>query len=140
MIKWTSDFETGSATLDEQHQLLIDHINLLENSLHITNPTREQAEFAMHLVDYLEAYADIHFKDEEDCMASCRCPAQDQNRKEHELFRGFVSNYRQLSKARGFTINLLRNLHASIESWIKTHILKIDTQLKPCIAKQASRG
>src|ERR1017187_8832912 len=72
MILWTKQFETGSAKLDQQHRLLIDNINLLEEQLHITNPGREELEFAVHLVDYLEAYANIHFKGEEKCMESYR--------------------------------------------------------------------
>jgi hemerythrin len=30
-------------------------------------------------------------------------------------------------------VELLRNLHEHMSSWIEQHILKIDTQLKPCV-------
>jgi hemerythrin len=33
-------------------------------------------------------------------------------------------------------VELLRNLHEVIRTWIREHILKIDTQLKPCIQTQ----
>jgi hemerythrin len=59
MIIWTKAFEAGSAKLDQQHKVLIDNINLLEEQLQTPNPTREDAESAVHLVDYLEAYANI---------------------------------------------------------------------------------
>jgi hemerythrin-like metal-binding protein len=136
MINWTTEFETGSATLDQQHRLLIENINLLEEQLHTTNPTPEQAEFRVHLLDYLEAYANIHFKCEEQCMESSRCPAHAENQREHERFRGFIHHYKRLCEIEGFRIELLRNLHEVIRTWISEHILKIDTQIKPYIQEQ----
>jgi hemerythrin len=133
MLIWTKDFETGYPQLDRQHRLLIDHINLLAEQLHTTNPTPEELEFAIHLVDYLEAYANIHFKTEEHCMEIHRCPAHAQNRQEHEHFRGFIRDYKRLCELQGFNPQLLRNLHNVMSSWIREHILKIDTQLKPCV-------
>jgi hemerythrin len=135
MIMWTTDFETGSPKLDQQHRLLIDHINLLEEQLQSTNPTNEEVAFAIHLVDYLEAYANIHFKTEEDCMEAYRCPAHEKNRQEHGQFRGFIRDYKRLCDIQGFNLELLRNLHNAMGAWIREHILKIDTQLKPCIHK-----
>jgi hemerythrin-like metal-binding protein len=140
MILWTKQFETGSAKLDQQHRLLIDNINLLEEQLQNPNPTREEAEFAVHLVDYLEAYANIHFKGEEKCMESYRCPAHAENQQEHERFRGFIRNYKRLCEIEGFKVELLKNLHEVIRSWIKEHILKIDTQLRPCIPPSMRNG
>ncbi|MGP8201396.1 MAG: bacteriohemerythrin [Limisphaerales bacterium] len=111
MISWTEKFETGFANLDQQHRVLIEHINLLEEQLEHTNPTSAEAEFAVHLVDYLEAYAKVHFQCEEKCMESHRCPAHAQNQQEHERFRGFIRNYKRLCEIEGFKVELLRNLH-----------------------------
>ena len=133
MILWTKELETGSARLDQQHQLLIDNINLLEEQLQAPNRTQQEAESAVRLVDYLEAYANVHFKDEEQCMERYRCPAHAQNQQAHERFRGFIHNYRRLCEVEGFKVELLRNLHEVLRLWTEEHILKIDTQLKPCI-------
>lgn len=133
MILWTKEFSTGSAKLDQQHRMLIDNINLLDEQLHTTNPSREELEFTVHLVDYLEAYANIHFKGEEKCMESYRCPAHAHNQQEHERFRGFIRDYKRLCEAEGFRVELLRNLHEVMRSWIVEHILKVDTQLRSCI-------
>ena len=140
MILWTKQFETGSAKLDQQHRLLIDNINLLEEQLNITNPTMAELDFWVHLVDYLEAYANIHFRAEEKCMESHRCPAHAVNQQEHERFRGFIRNYKKLCELEGFKVELLRNLHEVIRSWIKEHILKIDIQLRPCIPPSLRSG
>lgn len=133
MIIWTKEFETGFATLDQQHRTLFEKINLLETLLHTTNPTREELEFVFKLVDYLEAYADFHFKAEENCMEGHNCPVHGQNQEAHEEFRGFIREYKRLCEVRGFKVELLRDLHAAMCSWIQDHILRIDTRLKPCI-------
>jgi len=140
MILWTEQFETGSEQLDQQHRMLIDHINLLEVQLQNPSPNREERAFAVHLVDYLEAYANVHFKDEEKCMESHRCAAHAQNRREHERFRGFIHNYKTLCELEGFKLDLLKNLHELIRTWIQDHILKVDTQLRRCIPPFSQSG
>ena len=136
MIILTKEFETGSAKLDQQHQLLIDNTNLLEELLDTAAPGGQEAKFAAFLVDYLEAYANIHFKGEEQCMESYRCPVHALNQQEHQRFRGFIHDYKRRCEVEGFRVELLRNLHEVIRTWISEHILKIDTQLNPCIQKQ----
>jgi hemerythrin len=135
MIFWKKEFETGFEKLDQQHRVLIDNINLLEDLLHTTNPTPKEAKFIIKLVDYLEGYADFHFQGEEQCMESYQCPAHAENQREHERFRGFIQDYKRLCEHQGFKVELLRNLHQVMISWITEHILKIDTRLKPCIKK-----
>ena len=136
MIEWTKEFETGSAKLDQQHRLLIDNINLLKDLVDTPDFSRLEAAFAVVLVNYLEAYADIHFKGEEQCMEAYRCPVHEINQRQHHRFRGFIHNYKRLCEKEGFKVQLLRNLHEAMREWIVEHILKIDTQLKPCIQKQ----
>ena len=140
MIIWTKQFETGSVKLDLQHRLLIDNINLLGEELQNTDPTGEEAQHAARLLEYLEAYANIHFNFEERCMESYRCPAHAKNQQEHERFRGFIRDYKRLCELEGFRVELLRSLHGAIRTWIQEHILKVDTQLRPCIASSKRGG
>jgi hemerythrin len=84
-------------------------------------------------VDYLGAYADIHFKGEEKCMESYQCPAHAENQLAHEQFREFIRNYKTQCELKGFNLDQLRNLHDTMQTWIREHILKIDTRLRPCI-------
>lgn len=136
MIIWTNEFETGSAKLDQQHRLLIDNINLLKDLLDTPDLGRQEAEFSVFLVDYLEAYANIHFKGEDGCMVAYRCPVHAINQQEHQRFRGFIRDYKRRCEREGFSVELLRQLHQVMRTWITEHILKVDTQLKPCIQMQ----
>lgn len=135
MIVWSDQFETGFEKINQQHRTLIDNINLLEELLYTTNPTLGEVKFMVSLVDYLEGYADIHFKGEEKCMESHRCPNHADNQKEHERFRGFIRDYKKLCELQGFKVELLKNLHEVMSKWITEHILRIDTQLKTCALK-----
>ena len=129
-IVWTKQFETGSEKLDLQHRMLITNINHLEELLNTTNPTKDEVEFQVLVVDFLENYADTRFKLEEECMERHRCPAHAENRQAHEHFRGVFRQYRQQCAAEGYRVELLRTLHETCRSWIRNHILKIDTQLR----------
>ena len=62
MILWDKQMETGSRTIDEQHRMLINNLNHLECMLNATNPTREECEFLIQLVNFLESYAEKHFR------------------------------------------------------------------------------
>jgi hemerythrin len=136
MIKWTKKFETGSAKLDQQHRLLIDNINLLKDLLDTPSLSKQEEEFSVFLVDYLGAYANLHFTGEERCMEAYRCPVHALNQQEHQRFREYIQDYRRRRESEGFKVELLRNLHRFMRAWIVEHILKIDTQLKPCIKRQ----
>ena len=131
MVIWTENFTTGSSQLDQQHRMLIDHINRLEEMLTITNPTREECEFMIELVDFLEDYAETHFKQEEQCMERFRCPSHQQNKVAHGRFLKFFRDFKEHYKAEGFRREILLNLHSTVSRWIEEHILHLDTQLKP---------
>jgi len=133
MVEWTEQFATGLDMLDQQHRMLIANINHLETLLTSLNPTREEAEFLVHLVDFLRAYAQSHFRFEEDCMEKYRCPAHAENKLAHEQFLKFFNEFEQRSRGQGFRPDLLRGLHKKLSAWIHDHILRVDTRLRSCI-------
>jgi len=133
MVQWTEQFATGSSRLDEQHRMLINNINHLEAMLASTNPTREEGEFLIHLVNFLEKYAATHFQFEEHCMEKYRCPAHARNKQAHEQFKKFFNEFKAHSQSKGFRPDLLQGLHKKLNLWIQEHILQVDAQLRPCI-------
>jgi len=133
MVQWTDKFTTGSDRLDQQHQVLIGKINQLEEMLSITHPARKDYEAMIAVVDFLESYADAHFKNEEKCMEAFRCPAHAENKQAHADFISFFANFKEHNRAKGFPREIVVNLHAVASRWIEQHILRVDTQLKTCI-------
>ena len=133
MIEWNEQFKTGSDTIDQQHQMLIHAINRLEALLAETNPNRENFEFLIGLAGYLESYTQKHFQFEEDCMERHRCPAHAANREAHKKFIAFVQQFKEDVRRKGIRPEVLRALHETMSRWIEEHILRVDTQLRPCL-------
>lgn len=133
MVLWTEQFATGVDRIDQQHRTLINNINHLESMLTDTNPSRAECEFLIHLVDFLESYADTHFQFEEHCMHRYRCPVHARNRQAHECFLNFLQEFKERCKKEGFRLDVLRKLHETLSGWIQEHILQVDTQLKPSL-------
>lgn len=133
MLAWNEDYATGLDSIDKQHHMLIDHINRLEEMLAITKPTPAEIAFASSLVQFLELYANTHFKYEEGCMVRYRCPAHAENQAAHAEFLTFFGRFKEHYQAEGYSAEAFRELHHTISSWITGHILRIDTRLKACV-------
>jgi hemerythrin len=133
MVNWTERFATGSKVIDQQHRMLINNLNHLESMLTGTNPTREEGEFLIHLIDFLESYAITHFEFEEQCMERYRCPAHAQNKQAHQQFLTLISQFKERCNQEGLRPEILRSLHHTLSSWIEDHIPHVDAQLRRCI-------
>ena len=139
MLQWTEKFETGDGVIDSQHKTLIGYINRLEVICHTTNFDRQEAEFLLNLVDFVEIYTLAHFQHEEGCMARHRCPVHQQNKNAHEAFLEFFRSFKRRFEIEGCRPDVLHQLHQQCCDWIRQHILLIDLQLKPCL-KQPLAG
>ena len=133
MIIWNEQFKTGSETIDQQHQMLIQNINHLGCLLTETNPSRETCAFLVNLVEFLESYTRQHFRYEEGCMEQHRCPAHAANKQAHEEFLAFFKQFREDTRRKGIQPSAIRTLHQTISQWVEEHILRVDMQLKPCL-------
>lgn len=133
MIEWTEQFRTGSDALDQQHQMLIHNINHLECLLSETNPNREAYDFLIHLINYLESYTEKHFQFEEECMERYRCPIHEKNKQAHKAFMLYFQQFKEDVRRKGIRPEALRALHQTMSRWIEEHILRVDTQIRPCL-------
>lgn len=139
MLRWSEQFETGHTLIDTQHKTLVSYINRLEGMSVITNPTRQDVEFILKLLNFIETYMDVHFKLEEDCMEKYRCPAHQENKEAHQKFLTFFQEFKRRFETEGVRQQVLISLHESCSSWIRQHIMRIDVRLKPCLGGGSSR-
>lgn len=135
MLLWSEQFETGHPLIDTQHKLLISYINRLGGIAKNTNPDRQEAEFIIRFIGFMEVYIDVHFKCEEDCMDSYQCPVRGENKEAHREFLIFFRQFKLRFEAEGFRPEVLSELHESCRTWIQNHIMQIDVQLKPCLSQ-----
>jgi hemerythrin len=135
MLRWSEQFETGHSLIDTQHKMLISYINRLSGIARNTNPSRREAEFVLQLIGFMETYIDVHFKQEEACMDSYRCPAHQENQLAHRDFLIFFRKFKVRFETEGIRPDVLLELHHSCSHWIEAHIMQIDVRLKPCIGQ-----
>jgi hemerythrin len=135
MLLWNEQFATGSPVIDEQHRQLIRHLNRFEGLLVETNPTPENLAAIIQFLDFLEDYVESHFRYEEGCMESHRCPAHQKNLQAHQNFREMFQRFKARAQKEGFRTIMLAELNQTINAWVQDHILRVDTQLKPCLSQ-----
>ncbi len=138
MLTWTEQFATGSPMIDGQHRDLIRHCNEFERLLDHTNPSLQDVAVIIDFLSFLEDYVDGHFRYEEQCMESYRCPAHQKNLEAHAYFKQLFQQHKDHARKAGFRLELLVELNRVIHAWIQDHILHVDTGLKPCLASRAA--
>jgi hemerythrin len=136
MLIWTEKFATGQPTIDEQHRLLIMYVNRLEALLVESESRSEDRRFMNDFVTFIENYIESHFRYEEQCMESYRCPAHQKNCQAHDQFRQMFRRFRERFNNEGARMELIMELNQTINAWIEGHILAVDTTLRPCLAKK----
>jgi hemerythrin-like metal-binding protein len=127
---WNSRFETGIASVDEQHQRLVEIINLIGNALIAGNASEEAiGKIFTELADY----AAFHFADEERLMAETGVSAAhvEQHRQHH---RQFVEQLTGMWKSRADLVSPAEVLHGFLSSWLTFHILEEDQSMARQIA------
>lgn len=134
MLQWNENFRTGHPQIDSEHQMLIGFVNRLEETARITNPTRPEIELILSLVDSVQAYTVVHFQHEETCMAQHQCPAFAENKSAHAEFLQQFQHFKERFRTEGCRPGVVQDLHDLCSIWVQQHILKIDTQLKRCLA------
>ena len=132
MLRWKEQFETGHTVVDAQHRMLVTYLNRLERMSQNTNPSPEEVVLFFRFTDFLEGYVITHFKEEEECMHRFRCPAHQQNQAAHGKFLKFFRDFNRRLELEGYRPEIIKELFDACAAWIQEHILRVDTQLKPC--------
>lgn len=128
---WNPRFETGIASVDEQHHRLVDIVNRLGEVL-IDGAYREES--IAKVFAELAEYAAFHFADEERLMAEARiAPAHAELHRQHH--RQFVDQLTGMWKNRSGLGDPAKVLHGFLASWLTFHILEEDHSMARQIAR-----
>ncbi len=130
-IDWNEAYSVGVAEIDDQHQELIRRVNQLYASI---AAGQGRAEIGATLT-FLGDYATWHFASEEACMAEHHCPIAEVNQKAHTQFVSLFGSLQRRFEHEGPTESLATELQLQISGWIVNHILRVDTQMRPCVAR-----
>ncbi|MBI2409037.1 MAG: hemerythrin family protein [Gemmatimonadetes bacterium] len=127
--EWTEAMATGVAELDEEHRILISWINRLSDA----NESGDFESEVKRILAFLAVYAAKHFTHEERCFNETRCPFAAANKQAHDGFVALIDRTRAECEEHGVTLNRALELHHGLGSWLQSHILRLDTTLKPCV-------
>jgi hemerythrin-like metal-binding protein len=122
VFRWTGTYKVNVGVLDQQHQELFDTVNELERALRVG----EGNSVVDELLDKLMTYAGLHFTAEESLMERHKFPGLSTHRVLHEMFRKRMMTFLEKHRAAkpGVSVELLLFL----QTWLKTHVLKMDKQ------------
>jgi len=132
LIRWSEKYNTGVAEIDEQHKEIIAQLNRLHDAV----VSGLGKDVITDILEFAGEYAAKHFSFEENCMNKYRCPAARENQLAHEAFIKRFEEIRKLLDEQDVDSKVVLDVYKELRDWIKTHIMKIDTNLKTCVSKQ----
>jgi hemerythrin len=121
-IKWTDDLSVGVGLIDDQHKMLIQHLNNLSQAVEQNLGPVKITE----TLDFLTEYTDFHFSTEERHMASNGYPGLDVHRTKHEEFKTTLNNLVEDYNEEGATNPLAVSIDTLLVNWLFEHIKGVD--------------
>ena len=128
MITWNASLETGNTVVDNDHKVLIKHINLLGDALKAGTAKDQLAT----MIAFLNKYTREHFAREEQIMKDVKCPTTGQNCTAHKLLVAKLDGWVAKLNAGGASTSLVLEIYKESSEWLRSHIVGIDSPLKRC--------
>ncbi len=121
LITWDDSYRFGLADIDEQHHGLFDLLNGAWSALQ----AGADNQTVFHLIDELEKYTVIHFRDEENFMRATGYPRFAYHKDAHDQFVMRLSR-EKASILRGHRIS--EEILHFLKDWLVSHILVMDRE------------
>ena len=90
-LAWTDKFSTSVKEIDEHHQTIIQQLNHLQEQM---AQGKGKEEIGKTIV-FLEAYAKMHFEQEEKIMEKYNCAAAELNKQQHAVFLEKMASFKE---------------------------------------------
>jgi len=134
MVKWRSSYETGIASMDKQHKVLIDLINQLYDM--IIRDDKHSAGLDTVLQRCFE-YADEHLQSEERLMMEHGYPELEAHLAAHNVFKMKIAELKGgLATDPEKSVN---KTYTFIRSWLLEHILGVDMKYGPFLQSKGAK-
>lgn len=133
-MKWSEQYATGIAALDEQHKMLFRMAGDFRETL---NEGRAERVYGL-MLESLADYARAHFGIEEQCMLRYQCPFAERNSAAHAEFVDAMTYFQRRYDATGFSAADASHLVEYVENWLAHHIGGIDVRLRPYVTGDQS--
>ncbi|GLH70097.1 hypothetical protein GETHPA_16300 [Geothrix rubra] len=126
---WKDAFRVGDDLIDGQHQTFFRMVAEAQESM-----DRGSVEGVGRHLNFLAAYAVMHFRDEERLMALSHYPGLVEHRRIHQAFVAQVAGLLKTYETDPDAVTAQQIL-PMIQDWLVFHILGMDKQLQPWIGR-----
>jgi hemerythrin len=123
-IEWIKDLSVGVELIDDQHRMLIKHLNNLTQAIEQNQGLKEIGTTLGFLIDY----TDFHFSEEEGHMQANEYPGLEDHRVQHDKFKGNLKNLEEDFLEEGATQALASSIDTLLVNWLVNHIRKVDVE------------
>jgi hemerythrin len=120
LITWKNELSVGIDSIDEEHKMLINMINALNDAL--SDGTAN--DIIHHIFDGLSVYTSTHFNHEEDLFEQYDYAERTIHKAEHEAFKEQVAELQNKMNSGDFMISI--EVLSFLKTWLTHHILKTD--------------
>lgn len=126
-LGWKQSYAVGVATIDRQHERLIDLIHSLQLSI----GSGEEREATADVLDAMERYTTAHFGYEEQLMVQASYAQLDAHRQQHRFFVDSLGRLRaQLAEGGA---DVLEQTASFLGRWFIEHVLEEDAAYAPAL-------
>ncbi len=122
-IVWDESLKVGVKEIDEQHEELFEHSNVLINAI---KERRDQNEVE-EVISFLNEYIENHFRDEEKIMQEYDYPFLSFQKEQHENFIKYFKNVQsELKEMKESRTYLMFRIRILVVDWLVNHTCKED--------------
>ena len=124
-MEWNDDFSVSISEIDNQHKIIIDLINEVDEAAHAS----EDNEKLAHVLSELIEYTKTHFAVEESLMRIFKYPGYEEHKQKHEKLIERVMHFQEQFN-RGNTL-VAKELNYFLQDWLIKHIQGTDKEYTP---------
>ncbi len=128
---WNESFRLGDDLIDGQHRTFFRMVAQAEESM-----DRGSVEAVARNLNFLAAYAVMHFRDEERLMSACHYPGLAEHQRAHQAFVARVAGLLKAYETDPTAVTTQQIL-PMIRDWLAFHILGMDKQFQPWVERMA---
>ena len=132
-IVWKEEFGVGYEELDAQHKYMFGLINELFAAIR----EGHEAEKVKQIIDGAVDYSRRHFADEERIMLQCGFPQFSSHKQIHDHYSQKINEL--MTDYRGRFGGVSSELLQFLKAWWLSHILKMDKEYAPHLAKEQNQ-
>jgi hemerythrin len=124
-VEWTPNLTVGVEHIDEQHKTWFKKANELFEA----GKERRAKEYINQMLDFLDEYTKMHFRDEEAYMAKINYPELEAQKKAHESFINDLAKLKSDYNQNNGNVLVIINANNMVLKWLTNHILNMDKKI-----------